>query len=381
MKVTVSVGGRFWAFELAQQLLRRDYLNQLITAYPASRAVKYGIPANKIKSLPLKEVIERGWRMAPSVVRRWWNPQFFVSELFDRSAARRLVQSDIIVGWSNFSLHTFRRAKLLGARTVLERANSHMLTQQAILREEYDRWGVTGELAHPAIVTKELQEYELTDYVSVPSSFVKRTFIERGFPAERIIQVPFGVNLSMFTQLPKTDKVFRVVFVGTMSLRKGIPYLLRAFAELKLPNAELCLVGRLLDEVKPFFDQYRGSYRWLGQQPQSELNRFYSQGSVFVLMSVEEGLAMVLAQAMACGLPVICTPNTGGEDIVRDGVDGFIIPLRDTEALKEKLTFLAEHPEVCARMGASARERVSRGFSWDDYGEQMIQAYEKILRK
>lgn len=379
MKVTVSVGGRFWAFELAQQLLRRGYLEQLITAYPTGRAAQFGIPREKITSLPLKEVIERGWRRLPGALRRLWNPQFFVSELFDRSAARQLVPADIIVGWSNFSLHTFRRAKQLGARTVLERANSHMLTQQALLRDEYARWGVSGELAHPAIVTKELQEYELTDYVSVPSSFVRRSFIDRGFPVERIIQVPFGVNLSMFTPSPKTDSVFRVVFVGTMSLRKGIPYLLRAFAELKLPNAELCLVGRQLDEVKPFFDQYRGSYRWLGQQPQAELSRFYSQGSVFVLMSIEEGLAMVLAQAMACGLPIICTPNTGGEDIVRDGVDGFIVPPRDVEALREKLTFLYEHPEALARMSQSAQERVKTGFSWDDYGTKMIKAYQKIL--
>lgn len=379
MKVAVSVGGRFWAFELAQQLLRRGYLEQLITAYPTGRAAQFGIPREKITSLPLKEVIERGWRRLPGTLRHLWNPQFFVSELFDRSAARQLVPADIIVGWSNFSLQTFRRAKALGARTVLERANSHMLTQQALLRDEYDRWGVSGELAHPAIVAKELQEYELTDYVSVPSSFVRRSFLERGFTAERIIQVPFGVNLSMFTPLPKSDEVFRVVFVGTMSLRKGIPYLLRAFAELKLPNAELCLVGRQLDEVKPFFDQYRGSYRWLGQQPQAELSRFYSQGSVFVLMSIEEGLAMVLAQAMACGLPIICTPNTGGEDIVRDGVDGFIVPSRDVEALKEKLIFLYEHPEVRARMSQSAQERVKTGFSWDDYGTKMIKAYQKIL--
>ena len=82
---------------------------------------------------------------------------------------------------------------------------------------------------------------------------------------------------------------------------------------------------------------------------------------------------------MACGLPVICTTNTGGEDIVRDGIDGFIIPIRDVEALKEKLIYLYENPDICKAMGQSAKERVSKGFSWDDYRERMVKEYERIL--
>ena len=88
---------------------------------------------------------------------------------------------------------------------------------------------------------------------------------------------------------------------------------------------------------------------------------------------------MVQPQAMACGLPVICTANTGGEDIVRDGKDGFVIPIRDVGKLKEKLTYLYENPDVCKQMGQSAKERVSAGFTWDDYGEKIIKEYKRIL--
>jgi len=100
---------------------------------------------------------------------------------------------------------------------------------------------------------------------------------------------------------------------------------------------------------------------------------------VFCLASIEEGLAMVQPMAMACGLPVICTTNTGGADIVREGRDGFILPIRDVGALKEKILYFYEHPEACRTMGESALKRVQAGFSWADYAGKMIAAYQEIL--
>ena len=164
-----------------------------------------------------------------------------------------------------------------------------------------------------------------------------------------------------------------------MSIRKGIHYLLRAFAELNLPQAELLLVGPVSPEIEPFLHEYAGCYRYVAPQPQSRLSEFYGQSSVSVVMSLEEGMAMVIPQAMACGLPVICTANTGGEDIVRENVDGFIIPIRAVETLKERLFYLYQNPEKCREMGTSARERVACGFSWDDYGDRIFGKYRDII--
>ena len=90
---------------------------------------------------------------------------------------------------------------------------------------------------------------------------------------------------------------------------------------------------------------------------------------------------MVQPQAMACGLPVIATTNTGAEDIIRDGKDGFVIPIRDVEKLKEKLIYFYENPEICWKMEESAKQRVSRGFTWDDYGDKIIKLYADILNR
>jgi glycosyltransferase involved in cell wall biosynthesis len=379
MRVTISVGGRFHAFNLAHQLLKRGHLRCLITSYPKFEVRKYGIPRSKVKSLLVKELLERGWRRLPTALQGAYNPQYLIHEAFDRLACRRLEPSDITVGWSSFFLRTMRVAKQMGAVTIVERGSSHMLYQQEILREEYGQLGLMPTLAHPRIVEKELEEYEQADYIAVPSHFVKRTFLERGTPEEKLIYVPFGVDLDEFGQVPKDDDRFRVVYAGGMTIRKGVHFLLQAFCELNLPNAELFLVGAMREEMQHFFKRYEDRFTWIGHVPQRELHKYYSQGSVFVLASLEEGLAMVLPQAMACGLPVICTENTGGSDIIRDGVDGFIIPIRETEAIKEKLLFLYDNPDLCRKMGRSAQERVATGFTWDDYGERIVRAYEKIL--
>lgn len=394
MEIIISVGGRFHAFNLAQQLLKRGLLKKLITSYPKFEVKKWGISARKTDSVLLKEIIERGWRKLPPFLREVYNPQYFIHEVFDCSASRKINKADLFIGWSSFSLRSLRKAKKAGMITVIDRGSSHIVYQNEILKEEYERFGIKPELPHPKIIEKELKEYKEADYICIPSMFVKRTFLEKGVPENKLIHVPYGVDLSQFRQIPKKDDVFRVVFAGGMSLRKGVHYLLQAFSELNLPNSELTLIGSMNDEIKPFFKKYEIYYEirnntnirknesvinYIGKVPQAELYRYYSQGSVFAMMSVEEGLAMVIPQAMACGLPVICTTNTGGEDIVRDGKDGFVIPIRDTEALKGKLIYLYENSDICRSMGQSAKERVAGGFTWNDYGEKIIAAYEQIL--
>lgn len=382
MKVSLSVPGRFQFFNLAEELQKHGVLERLVTSQPKFKTASFNIPRNKVRSILTKEILERGWRKLPRSLQRMYNPQYAIHEVFDWLAAGRIGYPDIVAGGSSVFLHTLRRAKASGILTVVEHGSSHIVYQEKILREEYERFGIAIEpfmLPHPKVITKEMAEYAEADAIAIPSSYVRRTFVEQGVAPEKMIQVPYGVDLSVFRQIPKEDDVFRVIFGGGLSLRKGTHYLLQAFAELALPNSELLLIGAINEEIKPFLQKYAGTYRHLTYRPMPELHKFYSQGSVFVLPSLEEGLAMVQPQAMACGLPVICTTNTGGEDIVRDGLDGFVIPIRDTEKLKEKILFLYNHPDIRAAMGQSAKQRVSAGFTWDDYGRKMIKEYEKLL--
>jgi len=231
MKVTISVCGRFHAFYLAQQLLRRGYLKRLITSYPKFEVAKYGIPKDKVSSVIITELMGRIWHRFPAVIKCFYNPQHLIHEVLDKCASHCYTKSDICIAFSSSGLHTIKKAKEMGAITVIERGSTHMLYQREILREEYEKYGLKPRLTNPKIIEKTLKEYEETDYISIPSLFVKRTFLERGIPEEKLIHVPYGVHLGEFRQIPKEDKVFRVVYAGAMSIQKGVHYLLSGRCE------------------------------------------------------------------------------------------------------------------------------------------------------
>ena len=383
LRVCVSVKGRFHAFYLAAQLFKRGGLNQLVTSYPKFEVTKYGIPKNLISSILINEIISRVSDKLPSVIKNLYNPQFFLCEMYDYLAAKNIKKgADIFVGWSGVSLKSMTRAKELGMITILERGSSHILYQRDILQEEYKLHGIRKNAIDPRGVEKELREYAVSDYIEVPSSFAKRTFVERGVSPDKIILCGCGVDICQFKYGKKQDGVFRIIHCGGISFRKGVRYLLEAFYELNLPHAELWLIGGVDDEIKPLLKKYLATKNIYlkGPFPQSKLYAYYSQGSVFCLASIEEGLAAVILQAMACGLPVICTENTGGQDVIRDGIEGFIVQIRDVKSLKEKILYMYEHQDRCKKMGKSARQRVRECFTWDAYGDKIASAYTKISR-
>jgi hypothetical protein len=378
MKVSVAVWGRFWAFHLAAALAKQQALQTLFTTYPAFKAAQMGVPAIAVRSQVHWEALFRLWQRWPW---RWQHPMHLYGlQQFDRWVASQLQPAAVFVGWSGVCLESFVRARELGAKTIVERGSTHILEQTKVLQEEYARWGYVFQETPPQMIDRELAAYEQCDRICVPSSFAKETFLQRGFPPQKILHVPFGTSLTEFFPEPKQDSVFRIIHSGTIGLRKGIPYLLQALSELKLPHTELWLLGLMTAEGKAILAKYPDvPVVWQGKQPQSKLRWFYSQGSVFCLMSVEEGLAMVQPQAMACGLPIVHTPNTGGGDIVREGIDGFCVPLRDVEALKEKILFLYENPDTLQAMSQNARQRAQTALSWEHYGERAIATYRALL--
>lgn len=385
MKVIVSCGGKFHAFHLAEQLDKRGYLHKLLTPFysqkrgwlPEFRRDKEQINTIKVITNILPEIVGKGFNKIPGI-RNLTDWNYYLLELFDNWAKNQLDDCDLFVGWSGYSLNSIRIAKSLGILTVVERGSSHILFQKEILEEEYLKYGIKAKPVCEAVLEKELLEYSEADYVSIPSGFVKETFIKKGFDPKKLIHVPYGVDLSSFKQVQKNDKTFRVVFLGGLTLRKGLHYLLQAFSELRLPNAELVLIGSVSPEIKPLLSKYNSSYSYIGKIPHLDLYKYLSQGSVFVLPSIEEGLALVQVQAMVCGLPVICTTNTGGADIIRDGKEGFIIPIRDVNALKEKILYFYEHEEERKQMSENALKR-AKEFTWDVYGEKIVAEYEWIL--
>ena len=377
MQVTISVGGRFHGFDLAQQLHKRGFLRSLITSYPQFKVAEWGIEQSRIRSIISHEVFSRVSRKL-----RISDLQTNLNRRYDRIAAKRITADiDILVAWSSMALCSLARARALGAKTILERGSAHIAYQDQLLREEYEITGTKPELPDRGVIEQECQEYNQADYICVPSTFAYRSFVERGVSPSKLLIVPLGVDAHQFRPVPKQGSSFRVIHCGALTVQKGIHYLLQSFHELRLRDAELWLVGTITQEAERYLSRY-GSPNvvvW-GTFPQSELGHMYSQGSVFCAASVQDGFGMVIPQAMACSLPVICTTNTAAHDLVRDGIDGFVVPIRNTEALKESMHFLYSHRDQARRMGEEARKRILEAFTWDHYGERIVNQYSRVLR-
>ena len=372
MQVIISVGSKFWAYHTARAAQQAGHLKRFITTVYDETGV--GIDRARVTELRLPDWIGHALRRMPGVNRLVpWN--WVKDNLFDLMAVRHVSECDIFHVWNNYGLFSLRKAKRLGATVIVERGSTHPLTQQRLLQEEYARWGVRFPATNRRLLEKQLQELAEADYIYIPSAFVRRSMIEEGIPAKKLIEIPFGANLSLFQPAPRQDDLFRILFVGTVSLRKGIPYLLEAMHKLNLARIELLLVGHISEDAKSVLAKYSDLFRAIGPVSHEELPAHYARGSIFVLPSIEEGSALVTYEAMASGLPLIVTTNTGS--VARDGVDGFVIPIRDADALAEKIQFFYENEEARRTMGAAAREYVQQ-FTWERYGEQVMAAYRRM---
>jgi glycosyltransferase involved in cell wall biosynthesis len=311
---------------------------------------RFGLPPG-----PLARVV--GWR----------------NELFDRWVASRVRREKpaLVVGHDSSALLSQRAARAVGAVSVLNQVIGHIEAGIEVFRDEAEH---APEFAETLVVPPDwiiercrIEALE-ADRVLVPSDYVRDTLVARGTRPERIAVIPYGVDVARFHPAPKpSGRPFRILFVGSLSQRKGIKYLLEAVKRLRLPDAELMLVGRRIGS-ETAFAPYDGLFRHVPHVPYHEVHRLFAAADVFVYPSLHEGSAFATYEAMASGLPVIATPNTGS--VVRDGIDGFLVPPRDVEALMERIERLYRDPDLRRTMGASARQR-AEAFTWSAYRERV----------
>jgi glycosyltransferase involved in cell wall biosynthesis len=218
------------------------------------------------------------------------------------------------------------------------------------------------------------RELTRADLVLCPSDFVMDTMVAHGVPASKCFISPFGVNTAVFTPRSEPPSMPRFVCVGGVGLRKGHQYLFQAFALLRrqLPKAELICVGPYKEDFRLERRKGEGTFEYYPYLTHPELAKLLHTCSGFVLASVEEGFARVLVEAMASGLPIIATYETGARTIVRDGIEGFIVPARDPEALARAMLKLAKEPTACQRMGRAAYEKIAGKNDWQAFADRLL---------
>lgn len=316
----------------------------------------------------------------------------------DRAAARELRGDggfDFFHGWSGDSLETLRAARKLGVPSVLEIPTWHV-------RHGFGKWEdvppprrLAGRLLPRSwrerlrITTARLEEeYALASLILTRSTCATETFLAEGISPEKVFYVGDAADTVRFSPPdPPTapgmgDGVFRALFVGALIERKGVHLLLEAWHRLRLPRAELTLVGFVHDEIKPHLARFSGpgggvTVHLPGPTPRPE--EHYRRASVHVFPSFCEGCAKTTAEAAACGLPQITTRESG--DVVLDGINGLLVPRGDVDALAAAIGKLHRaSAETLGAMRRAARARAVEHFTWDGFRARVLEAYGKAGR-
>ena len=360
------------AQSILPEIVRGDSLTRLLDRQSPD------IPGNKIHSFPwfgLRRILRSRSAASPSLRLQAyleWNREFG-----RRVCAHWPESANAAYVFNGAGLEILEHAKTRHAKGFLDQTAAPWTVEETLLAEERGRWpawefeGTTAADWEP-LADRERREWDLADVIICGSDYVKESIRSIGGPAEKCAVVPYGVDPEAFAPRERTSHAgaLRALFVGTIQLRKGIQYLMEAARMLKDDSVTIRAIGasRVSSEATK---QIRGVIDLVGAVPRSGLQREYDWADILVLPSISEGSANVCYEALASGLPVITTPNAGS--VVEDGVDGFVVPIRNAEAIAERLSMLAADRARVSRLSASAMRRAA-DFTWQKYGERLISA-------
>jgi glycosyltransferase involved in cell wall biosynthesis len=273
-----------------------------------------------------------------------------------------------VICYDDCGVEVFQAAAHVGALKVLDQTICH-LTTAAATSENMADLDLRINLPTKWQLEKHSEEARQADLILAGSGFVKDSLKRIGIAADKIVILPYGVDLELFS--PPAEKKaggeVTAVFAGQLAVRKGVTYLLEAFQGLSKLNCKLVLIGGGAQD-KQTLERYGVAFDHVPWVPRAELARRCREADFFVFPSLLEGSALVTYEALASGLPVITTPNSGS--VVRHGIEGLIVPPRDVDALRKGIEKLAADGELRRKMGLAARKRAEE-YSWGKYHQRL----------
>lgn len=395
--------GTQYSYQLAKQLVRHNKLREFWTGFAlaeyawSTRAIETVLPISlkrKIANRIVHDVPARLLRTKPFIglkavyqVNRGISPQAVFNNIngqFQRKIpVSAIKEASAVIGFDTASWLIAEKAKIFGKPFFLDQSISHPITNELVLRgviQRFPAWQEDVEARLPAVLNAENQEHALATKIVTASSYTKHSLISQGVEASKILVNPYGVDLQKFHaggERRAMQHMPRFIFVGSVSARKGVPLLVDAWRTLGLANCELWLVGPVTSQVRSLIPLLPG-LRILGKFPHKELPNLFRQGDVFVFPSYCEGFGLVLLEALASGLPIITTEATAGPDLIRDGVEGFIVPSGNLEQLCRAMKYFINNPDKLSAMSVAARHCAER-FSWDAYGDRWNKLLEEYI--
>lgn len=333
-------------------------------------------PPEQVRSVPWREMVRLGARGTPlrNLLSSGERP-FSIAGMelhFDRQVAQqvRRLHPDIVYAYDGAAVQTFREAKKAGVTTAFEYTSCYWRWERRVFLEEAERNPdfagiIPGLMDSAAHRQKTEEELRLADFVIVPSRHARETF--RGIiPDEKIRVVPYGAPPVRGKKCVSSDakRALKVLFAGSLIQRKGISYVLDA-VEMLGGQVELTLIGSR-PYTNPKLDEACLKHRWIPSLTHSQMLDAMHESDVLVLPSLSDAFGLVVAEALACGLPAIVTPNTGASEIMRDGREGYIVPICRADVIAARLETLYADRALLAEMSRHALETAEQN-SWEHY--------------
>ena len=281
-------------------------------------------------------ILWAAWRRLPWTRYSRHFPVVLSTLYADRLLSRHLAPCDVFHGWNGLSLACLRTAQRMHAATIIENPSMHPREWQRIVREECQRFGIRStdcRAVLPSSLIRRMEaEFDRCDFIVVPSAVARDSFGDPKYAGKAQV-IHAGIDHRFFAPLEaaRSENTFRVCYTGRVEIAKGVPYLLQAWKQLALRNSELIMIGEVAPEMRSIIREYAtASVTFTGLLPADSVRDWYRRSHVFAFPSVNEGLARVLLEAMASGLPVVATAASGAEDCLTPGKDGTIVPERDS---------------------------------------------------
>lgn len=392
MQVSISTWNRFHFYDLAQQLNRLESLHSLCSTLPRFKAEKdvifNKVDKQKLQAYPyffllqilLSKVFTDSWLNEFAAIATTKTFQNYVKYYL----ARNIDSIDAYIGISGSGYKGGQYMVEQGKVYCFDRGSTEITHQLRLMKQLHCELSLPFRQVHPFLIENETNEAQVATAITVPSQFCKKTFIEKGFSPDKIHVINYGVNLNDFYPGSQVkEKIAKqLIFCGQFSIRKGAHVLIDYFRMKPYLSSHLKVVGSVNPNLKKHFSSLSiANIDFVGVVNRLQVRKFMNDSVALILPSFEEGLALVIPQALACGIPVIGSVQSGATEYVRDGYNGFILDEISTRSIDMAVRKLfALSPDEYDQMSANCLASVRKLGGWDDYGQKWYALLEKLLR-
>ncbi len=386
MKITYTAPNRPYDYPYVTAMCKAGHLHAFVSGFtrlsPRSPIPQIG---DKLKRHDFFQTLYLGGsKLKVNASINSWLQRLSDSRL-DKVSYRWARDSDVFIFHRTQGYDTTKRIRKdkIPVTCVMHEVNSHVEFAHELMLHEYNLLGLKKKFEGYNDYFLRLKTYELADCILCPSEFVRQSFLLKGFSPSRLIKVnfgfpeiePFEINIEK-----EKNETFRLLYVGQLNYRKGLRYAIEAFRGLNHPKKEFVLVGPVTEITGLERTKIPDNVIFTGPLKGDALREQYKRANVFVLPSLEEGLALVQGEALASGLPLLITSNTGGEDIITDGVEGFIVPPGDSNALLSRLQQMVDVKYMLSEMSIAALNTAKKIGSWDLAVENLVAQLKQKLK-